>query len=99
MTVLGEAVLTGASDGGVRLWDLNTARVANAAMAHSAGVRVTQFKGNTVVSCSSDRSVALWDPRQKAAVAVVKVKVLLLLLPCHDLSGDSRTSQLTCNTL
>ena len=65
MTPLGEAVLTGSSDGVVRLWDLGTARIASVSNAHTAAVRDAQFKGGNVVSCSSDRTVCLWDPRKK----------------------------------
>jgi WD40 repeat protein len=75
-----QLVAGGAGDFGVRLWDVSTLRgpsvhssAAHRLMGHTDvvhGVRAAGGDGRTLVSCSADGTVRVWDVRSRTAVQI-----------------------------
>jgi len=62
----GDRLLSGGADRTLRVWDLagGNAKCLNKLSGHSGWVTMVKYWGpNTVVSASTDRSIALWDAR------------------------------------
>jgi len=59
----GKTIVSGAFDGTVKLWDVNTGREIRTFRGHSEGVNSVAFSpdGKTIVSGSTDETVKLWN--------------------------------------
>ena len=85
----GDHLLSGGADRAIRVWDLNGNKCIHRLCGHFGWITNVQYWGpNTIVSASSDRSVALWDAR-------VRSSPLFMLRhhrsPISDLLVGSRT--------
>lgn len=55
-------MLTACADHSLRIWDLNTTRCMALFSGHTGLVSAGKFlNANTIVSCSWDQSICLWD--------------------------------------
>ncbi|VDK65740.1 unnamed protein product [Cylicostephanus goldi] len=54
-------VLTGSSDATVRVWDVATGECLNTLIHHCEAVLHLRFNDGIMVTCSKDRSIAVWD--------------------------------------
>mmetsp|Transcript_36581 Transcript_36581/g.40846 ORF Transcript_36581/g.40846 Transcript_36581/m.40846 type:complete len:2363 (-) Transcript_36581:201-7289(-) len=85
----GDHLLTGGADRTIRVWDLSGNKCIHRLCGHFGWITNVQYWGpNTIVSASTDRSVALWDAR-------VRSSPLFMLRhhrsPVSDLLVGSRT--------
>ena len=58
-----KVIISGSSDSTVRVWDLETGEMVNTLIHHCEAVRGVSFNFKTgmMVTCSKDRSIAVWD--------------------------------------
>jgi WD40 repeat protein len=70
----GEHVLSGSSDGKVRLWDVSTGEEKHVFEGHSERITALAFgrDGQYALSASPDRLIKLWDVREKKEVRTFK---------------------------
>ena len=54
-------IITGSSDSTVRVWDVKTGAHLNTLMHHSEAVLHLRYYNGIMVTCSKDRSIAVWD--------------------------------------
>ena len=54
-------IITGSSDSTVRVWDVHTGEPLNTLMHHSEAVLHLRYYKGIMVTCSKDRSIAVWD--------------------------------------
>jgi WD40 repeat protein len=85
----GDHLLSGGADRAIRVWDLSGNKCIHRLCGHFGWITNVQYWGpNTIVSASTDRSVALWDAR-------VRSSPLFMLRhhrsPISDLLVGSRT--------
>mmetsp|Transcript_27057 Transcript_27057/g.44141 ORF Transcript_27057/g.44141 Transcript_27057/m.44141 type:complete len:676 (-) Transcript_27057:390-2417(-) len=70
----GRSILSGSSDKQAILWDMETGVPGSVLSGHTGNVNDVQLGTNAVVSCSSDRTVKMWDRRTEACVVTLQEK-------------------------
>lgn len=66
---LGNAVLS------CRVWDVNTGEVLNTLIHHNEAVLHLRFSNGLMVTCSKDRSIAVWDMASPTDITLRRVLV------------------------
>ncbi|NWI91203.1 FBW1B protein, partial [Pitta sordida] len=62
-------------DSTVRVWDVNTGEVLNTLIHHNEAVLHLRFSNGLMVTCSKDRSIAVWDMASPTDITLRRVLV------------------------
>lgn len=68
----GKMMVTGASNGELFVWDVDTWEVTDILEGHSMGVLDVQINDKWIVSCSKDTSIRVWKRNTKEAYRVLQ---------------------------
>lgn len=68
----GKIMVTGASNGELFVWDVNTWEVTDILEVHTMGVLDVQMNDKWIVSCSKDTSIRVWRRDTKEAYRVLQ---------------------------
>ena len=67
------SVVTGATDGSVRVWDIASGREQHSLMGHEDAVAGLQFDDRTIVTSGFDGTLRVWDWRTMRCRGVVRL--------------------------
>ncbi|GBN28209.1 Katanin p80 WD40 repeat-containing subunit B1 [Araneus ventricosus] len=70
-----DIVCAGSSNGSLKIWDLEAAKIIRTLLGHKGNVKCVDFHpyGDFVASGSSDSNIKLWDKRRKGSIFTYKV--------------------------
>ncbi|XP_041125176.1 beta-TrCP-like isoform X1 [Polyodon spathula] len=68
-------IVTGSSDSTVRVWDVSTGEMLNTLIHHCEAVLHLRFSNGMMVTCSKDRSIAVWDMASPTDITLRRVLV------------------------
>lgn len=68
-------IISGSSDGTVRVWDATNGEMVNTIIHHYEAVLHLRFTNGLMVTCSKDRSIAVWDMTSQTEISLRRVLV------------------------
>ena len=54
-------IISGSADETVKIWNANSGLIISTLQYHTQGITGMRFKGHTLITCSRDKSMAIWD--------------------------------------
>ena len=72
---MNKVIVSGSSDATVRIWDIETYQLKSTLIHHSEAVLHLRFSNNLMVTCSKDRSIAVWNINSPVDIALRRVLV------------------------
>ncbi|KAF4518432.1 hypothetical protein B566_EDAN002085 [Ephemera danica] len=70
-----KVIISGSSDSTVRVWDVATGEMVNTLIHHCEAVLHLRFSNGMMVTCSKDRSIAVWDMSSSTEITMRRVLV------------------------
>ena len=77
-------IITGSSDSTVRVWDVHTGAHLNTLVHHSEAVLHLRYYKGIMVTCSKDRSIAVWDMTEPYGLAGMHFRPWLIIFVLLD---------------